>query len=286
MATFKDYYYLTKPGIIYGNAITAIAGFFLASKSSFGFWNFLSMLAGLSLIIASGCAINNAVDGDIDAKMERTNKRAVVTGLISKRNAIIFGTILGVLGSIILYFFSSFLALVVALIGWVFYVCFYTPLKRASVFGTLIGAVSGAVPPVVGYVAVTNSMDLAAWLLFFILVFWQMPHFYAIGIFRLKDYKNARLPVLPVVSGLYITKVHMLIYTLLFLAASLSLSYFKITGITFSVVLGLVSLRWLWLCVLGFKAKDEILWGRQVFKFSLIVLLVFSFFVSFGLNLP
>ena len=166
----RAYYYLTKPGIIYGNALPAIAGFLLASKGIFDIRLFFSMLIGLSLIIGSSCAFNNIADAEIDAKMERTKKRAMVTGAISKTSAIIFASILGIAGTTVLLLFTNHYALFTALLGMFFYLALYTPLKRKTVYGTIIGAVAGATPPVVGYVAVTNNFDTAALLLFFILI--------------------------------------------------------------------------------------------------------------------
>ena len=166
-----------------------------------------------------------------------------------------------------------------------FYLILYTPLKRKSVYGTIIGAVAGATPPVVGYVAVTNNFDTAALLLFFILVFWQMPHFYAIAIRRLDEYKAALIPVLPAKEGIHNTKIKMLAYILAFILATSALTYFKYAGYIYLTVMVLLGLWWLASGIKGFGSADDKIWAKKLFLFSLIVLTLFSVFVSFGTRL-
>jgi protoheme IX farnesyltransferase len=285
LSKLKVYYQLTKPGIIYGNAMTAIAGFFLASRGHVNFVLLLMMLIGLSLIIGSSCAFNNVWDAGIDAKMERTKNRAMVKGEISKSRAIIFATVIGLVGAAILGLHTNLLTLAVALIGMFFYLVLYTPLKRKTVYGTIIGAVAGATPPVVGYVAVTNNFDTAALLLFFILVFWQMPHFYAIAIRRLEEYKAASIPVLPVKEGIHVTKIKMLAYIVAFTLAAAALTYFKYTGYIYLAVMVLLGLYWFWSGVKGFKNQDDKLWAKKMFLSSLMILTLFSVVVSFGVRI-
>ncbi len=191
----KTYYHLTKPGIIYGNALVAAAGFLFAAKGSVDWMLFAAMLVGLSLIIASGCVVNNIWDKEIDAKMERTKKRATVTGTISDTNAYIFAALLGLAGTFLLWQYTNNLTFAVAFAGWFVYVCLYTPLKPKSPFALFVGAFAGAVPPVVGYVAVTNSLDWYAWALFIFLYIWQLPHFLAIATYRYTEYAAAGVPL-------------------------------------------------------------------------------------------
>src|SRR3989442_676200 len=147
----RNYYQLTKPGLVYGNAVAVIAGFALASRGNFNFTLFLETLIGISLVMASGCVFNNYIDRDIDAVMERTKDRALVIGAVSGRGTLVYGTLLGALGFLALALWTNLLTVIVALTGFFFYVVLYTILsKRRSVYGTVIGSVSGAVPPVVG----------------------------------------------------------------------------------------------------------------------------------------
>lgn len=282
----KQYYLLTKPGIVYGNAIYAIGGFFLASKFHSSFLLFFAMLFGISLSIAAACVFNNYIDRGIDGKMERTKKRALVTRTISSQAALTYGTILGLLGGGLLIFGTNLLTAFITFIGLVFYIILYGIGKRKSVHGTLVGAVSGAVPPVVGYTAVTNNFDMGAFLLFIILIAWQMPHFYAIAIYRLKEYKNANIPVLPAVKGIMVTKIQIVFYTLSFLIATTLLTVFKYTGFVYLIVMMLIGLAWVWYAVEGFWAKDTDKWARKVFFLSLVITLVFSVMISLGGLLP
>jgi protoheme IX farnesyltransferase len=286
---FKVYYQITKPGIIYGNAITAIAGLLLAysvSKVTFDTELFTSMLVGLSLVIGSGCVFNNMADRDMDAKMERTKKRAMVTGAISKRAAIIYGTVLGILGFIILFFFINLLTTLIALVGWIVYVLMYTPLKRRTVDATIIGSIAGATPPVVGYCAVTNKFDAGAIILFFMLVLWQMPHFYAIAIYRIKDYAEANIPVLPIKSGIKTTKIYMLLYIIAFIVSAIMLEIFKFTGYTYLTATIILGVIWLWIAAKGFSKIDNTLWAKKMFRFSLIVLTLLCVIISLNKVLP
>lgn len=203
----KQYLQVTKPGIIFGNLISVIGGFLLAAKGNIDYPLFGFTLLGVSLVVASGCVFNNVIDRDIDPKMERTKNRVMVTGLISPEVALVYGSLLGIAGFMMLFFGANPLAMWLAVMGFVVYVGIYSLyMKRHSVYGTLIGSLSGAAPPVIGYCAVTNEFDTGAFILLAIFSLWQMPHSYAIAIFRFKDYQAANIPVLPVVKGISVAK--------------------------------------------------------------------------------
>src|SRR5262249_37725840 len=154
-------------------------------------------------------------DRNIDAKMERTKKRALVTGKVSPRNSLIFAFSLLAVGLLFLLNTNA-LTLSIGIFAIYSYVVLYGIAKRKSVHGTLIGTIPGAASLVAGYVCATNNLDLGAFLLFLIMVSWQMPHFYAIAMYRFRDYKQAKIPVLPVVKGMKRTKLEILFYTFLF----------------------------------------------------------------------
>lgn len=281
-----SYYHLTKPGIIRGNAITATGGFLFAAKSQFDLTLFAATLFGLALVIASGCVFNNYIDRGIDRKMSRTKKRSLVTGDISVFNALLFAIVLGAIGVYLLFNYTNTLTTGVAVFGFIAYVIVYGIAKRMTVHGTAVGSISGAVPPVVGYVAVTNQLDIAAFLLLLILVCWQMPHFYAIAIFRMKEYAAASIPVLPIKQGISTTKVHISLYIIAFTVACFSLSALGYTGYPYLIVMALLCMYWLKLAVAGFFTNENDAWARKVFGFSLIVLLVFSLMISVDRFLP
>ncbi|MBS0627369.1 MAG: protoheme IX farnesyltransferase [Verrucomicrobia bacterium] len=276
----KTYFELTKPGILFGNAITAIGGYALASKGSIHIPLLLITLVGLSFIIASACVCNNYKDQKVDAKMARTQNRALVKGLISSKQALIFATILLLLGIITLSIGTNLLTLFVALTGFFLYVVVYSNYKYKSIHGTLIGSLSGGIPPVVGYCALQNTLDGGALLLFTIVALWQMPHFFAIAIYRLQDYVSASIPVYPAKKGILSTKIQMLIYVSAFLLSTLMLTFFHYTGYTYLAVIAPLDLFWLYLCIQGFKTTDTILWARKMFFFSLIIILTLTLLIS------
>lgn len=283
---FVDYYRLTKPGIIRGNIINTAAGFLLASRWNFGVGLLAAMLAGTVLIIASSCVLNNYIDRGIDAKMVRTKNRGLVSGEVSVKSALIFAVLLGVLGFGLLAVFTNALTVAIGAFAMFMYVIVYGYAKRKSVHGTLIGSISGALPPVAGYAAAVNRLDTGALLLFLILVCWQMPHFYAIAIYRFKDYKAAGLPVLPVKSGLRTTKIQILFYIAAFIFAMLLLTVFGYAGYTFAIVMSAIGFYWLVKGVAGFSAADDTKWAHQMFGTSLIVVMVLAVMLSIGPLLP
>lgn len=280
MAKINDYYQLTKPGIIRGNLISVLAGFFLASRGDVNFVTMFAILAGTSLIIGSGCVFNNYLDIDIDKYMERTKNRALVTGKISIKNGIIFSLFLGVIGLLVLTVYTNLLTVVLGILGWIFYVVVYGIGKRKSVHGTLIGSISGAIPPVAGYTAVTGSLDVGALLLFLILVAWQMPHFYAIAVYRQKDYEAASIPVLPAVKGLKPTVNQIIFYTLLFVVSTCLLYFYGYAESIYLLIMLVVGSYWLYICIKGLKTQNYIKWAHSVFGVSLLVLLIFSVAVT------
>lgn len=244
------------------------------------------MLFGLSGIMGAACVFNNIIDRDIDKKMDRTKNRALVLKTISIKSALIYAISLSIIGSAILYFFTNLLTLSIALLGLFFYVVVYGIAKRRTVHGTLIGCISGAVPPVVGYTAVTNQLDIAALLLFLILIFWQMPHFYAIALYRLKDYKNAKIPVMPLIRGLQSAKYQILFYIGILLIVSSLLTLFHYTGYVYLSVMAIVCLVWFGKGIRGLRVEKDLLWAKSMFRFSLVVICVFSVMVSLGSTLP
>ncbi len=258
----------------------------MASKGDVDFLLMFWALAGTALIIASACVFNNYIDREIDSKMVRTKNRALAAGNISPQSAMIYSGFLGLAGFLILALYTNWLTVGLGLLAYLIYIVVYGIAKRRSVYGTLVGSVAGALPPVAGYTAVTNQLNLGAGLIFLILVTWQMPHFYAIAIYRYKDYKAARLPVWPVKKGISATKRQILIYIVLFLAATSMLTLFGYTGVAYLLIMVPISLIWLWLALIGYRNVDDALWAKQCFKFSLIVILSLSVMMSFGGLLP
>jgi heme o synthase len=231
--------------------------------------------------VGGGCAFNNYLDQDIDSLMLRTKNRALVKGLLSESSAIIFATILSLTGLLLLYFTTNLLTTSIAFFGLFFYVVIYTLfLKRTSIYGTIIGGLAGAVPPVVGYCAVTDRFDMGAFLLFVILFAWQIPHFYAISIYRLDDFKAASIPILPLKKDIFRTKISMLLYIIVFMFAAIMPILYGYTGYVYTISAVMLSLAWFALGLLGFKTDNDSQWARQMFLFSIIVITILSFMMA------
>ncbi|MCO6508776.1 MAG: heme o synthase [Snodgrassella sp.] len=284
----KPYLQVTKPGIIVGNLISVVGGFLLAAKGSINDSLLILTLLGVSLVVASGCAFNNLIDRDIDPKMERTKNRVLVRGLASARVTFVLATILGITGFAVLYFGANPLAMWLSVMGFVVYVGVYSLyMKRHSVYGTLIGSLSGAAPPVIGYCAVSNNFDAGALILLAIFSLWQMPHSYAIAIYRFKDYQAANIPVLPVVKGIAVAKHHITFYIIAFMFATLMLSIGGYAGYKYLVVAAAVSVWWLCMALSGYKAQNnDRIWARKLFVFSIIAITTLSIMMSVDFMTP
>lgn len=238
------------------------------------------MLVGLGLVMAGACVANNLLDRRIDAAMERTKRRALPAGKVSVRVAGAYSALLTLAGLIILGLGTTPMATLWAAGGWLAYVALYGYAKRHTVHGTLVGSLSGAVPPVVGYTAVTGRLDATAWLLFLIMAVWQMPHFYAIAIFRLNDYRAAGLPIISVVKGVRATQEQIVAYILLFTAVALLLPL--LGAVSWIYTFGMIFLCGLWLlqAIRGQHDTDPNLWARRLFGWSLWVLLGWSALIA------
>ncbi|WP_192981239.1 heme o synthase [Pseudomonas sp. EggHat1] len=281
LALLKQYLNLAKPGIVFGNLISVTGGFFLASRGDADLALFFATALGVSLVIASGCVFNNYIDRDIDQKMERTRNRVLAQGLVSPAHAIVYACVLGVAGVALLYAATNTLAVMLVLMGFVVYVGLYSLwLKRGSVYGTLVGSLSGAAPPVVGYCAVSNEFDAGAAILLLIFSLWQMPHSYAIAIFRFNDYQAANIPVLPVIKGISAAKRQIVLYIAAFVVATLMLTLSGYAGYSYFVVAALSGAYWLWMGVSGYKAVDDRVWARKLFTFSIVTITMLSVMMS------
>ena len=283
----KKYLFLTKPGILFGNFVTTLGGYFLAAQGSVDFLLLLITLLGTTLVVASGCVVNNVIDQDIDQKMQRTQNRAMVKKSISVPVALVYSLVLGVIGFSILWFWVNAYAFLFAVIGFVVYVVFYSLwTKRTTIHQTVIGSISGASPPVIGYTAVSNEFDLAALLIFIGYALWQMPHSWAIAVYRFDDYKNAGIPILPVARSILRTKIESLIYVILFTISMNALFVYGYTNWLYLVILNALCIYWFYIGVLGFKAENDQLWAKRFFLFSVILITIISICFSFTSQAP
>ena len=221
-SNFSAYLELTKPSIIYLLVLTAATSMFLAGSFSTNLNQALTGILGIGLIAASSAAINQILDVSIDGKMKRTNNRPFVQNLISVKNASIFAITLVMLGSFLLLFFNNFFAWFLTTLTWIFYAFFYTKiLKFTGTQNIVIGGLAGAMPPLLGWVAVMGSIDILPLLLVMIIFVWTPPHFWALAIDRKSDYEEAGVPMMPVVRGIEYTKIQIVLYSFLLFAVSL-----------------------------------------------------------------
>ena len=229
-ATWRDYYVLTKPGVVQLLVFTAIVGMFLSTPGSVDWKILLFASLGIGLSAASGAAVNHILDQRLDAEMLRTRDRPMPKGLINDRDALIFAIALGFTGIAILIFFINILTAALTFLSLIGYAVVYTVyLKRATPQNIVIGGAAGASPPVLGWTAVTNEVSGYALLLFLIIFTWTPPHFWALAVARRDDYAKAGVPMLPVTHGPEVTKSFIVYYTILLIIISV-LPY--ITGMT------------------------------------------------------
>ncbi len=269
----KAYYWLTKPGIIYGNLLAASAGFFIAARLGDVKPELLIETAlAIALVIASACVINNYTDRDIDKAMARTRRRALASDAIPARGALVFAALLGLAGFLALAVFTNRVTFIIGAIGFIDYLVFYAWAKRRSWHGTLVGSISGSMPLVAGYTAATGRFDNGAVLLFLLMVCWQMPHFYAIAMRRLKDYQAAKIPVLPAVKGMRAAELQIIAYITAFMVSDILLYGMGYVSRFFVVVIGLYGAIWLSLAVKGLSAAGGKRWAKRMFLYSLIFL--------------
>ena len=219
--------------------------------------------------------------------MLRTRHRALAQGLMSLASALSYAALLGLAGLALLLAATNLLAVAIVLAGLVIYVGVYSLyLKRHSVYATLIGSLAGAAPPLAGYCAVTGRFDLGAVILLVIFSLWQMPHCYAIAVYRFDDYTAAAIPVLPVKQGAAAAQKHMVGYILAFMAATLMLTLGGYTGYrTLAVATGL-GVAWLYLTWRGHRAADERLWAKKLFIFSILTIVVLSVMIAIDCPAP
>ncbi|MGE6258665.1 heme o synthase [Heyndrickxia sporothermodurans] len=261
-----------KTGIIKSNIMAMLAGLTLAIYTNHislfeKLPNMIVAIIGSALVIGAAGAFNNLYDRDIDSIMERTKMRPTVTGAIQPKFTLLLGIIMALLGLAFLYF-ASFLAALFGFLGLFLYVVPYTMWsKRRTIYNTEIGSLSGAMPPLIGWTAISSDlMNPALYGLFAIMLLWQMPHFYAIAIRKHDDYKAAKVPMLPVVKGFNRTYLQTNLYLIALVVSSF---LFQPISITIMLVATLLSIVWLIISVMGYKKMSPEKWAKIMFIYSL-----------------
>jgi len=283
----KSYLRLIKPGITLSNTLSGVAGFLLAASIvPFSVTAFIGAIGGIALIIASACVANNILDRDIDKRMKRTKKRDVANGTISLPKALAFCVVLGLGGFALLLVWTNLLTFWLGVVAYIWYVVIYGIAKRTTPYSTIIGGVAGALPPMAGYTALTGRVDAAAIILFLILFFWQLPHFYAISMFRKDDYAEAKLPVWAVAYGMKSTKLQIFLSVVFYAITAALLTFYGYTGITYLVLSSVLSIYWIYKGIALYRKADDVKWAKAMFGISLLVLMVMVLLISIGGYLP
>lgn len=276
----KSYYILIKPGIVRANVMTAAAGFLFAARGDFEWSTLAALLVGTALVIACGCVLNNIMDVRIDKKMKRTRKRPLVTGAISIATARKFAYALGVIGLVMLAVFTNWLTVIIGILAVIFYVYIYGWSKRHTNFATEIGTIPGAASIVAGYTAATNQFDATAICLFLILATWQMAHFLSIALFRAEEYAAAKVSVLPLRKGAEKTQKRAMLYMFFYIISIILFAIYGHAGFLYISILVGVGMYWLYAALNTYQQIEPEAWGRKMFGYSLIVLLLFCLLIS------
>ena len=271
----SDFVELTKPRITLLVLVTTFTGMWLASAGSLSLELVFLTLMGTGLASASSGVLNNYTDREIDKYMARTRNRALPTGRMDPMIALWFGLLLGLTAFVILFIAVNPLTAWLAVGTIFFYVAVYTVwLKRSSPLCTEVGGVAGALPPVIGWTAVTGDIGWPALVMFLIMFLWQPPHFWALALLRADEYRQAGLPMLPVARGVGVTKIRMLIYTAALLPATAAMYWLHLVGFAYLVVALGLGLAYLGLTI-DFARKPVTPQGaRRLFGFSISYLLM------------
>jgi len=267
-ATWRDYLEITKPKVVLLIVFTAIVGTLLAVPGMPPLSALLWGNLGIALASACAAAINHVLDQKIDEKMARTRHRPVATGVLGSRAALTFAGVLGVASMLILWFLVNPLTAALTFFSLIGYAVIYTVwLKRATSQNIVIGGAAGAAPPVLGWAAVTNSIDPNALLLFLIVFIWTPPHFWALAIARRDDYARAEIPMLPVTHGVAYTRLQVLLYTILLVLVTVLPVLTGMCGLIYIIVATVLNAIFLYYAlVLKFTLRQEL--PMRVFKFS------------------
>ena len=271
---------LMKPRVMSLVIFTCVVGLLIAPNEV----NFLS--AGLSLIavaLGAGAAgtLNMWYEADLDALMTRTCLRPIPTGKVTKKQALIFGLLTSFISVIALYLFSNLLSATMLTITILFYVVVYTIwLKQKTPQNIVIGGAAGAFPPIIGWTIATGNITLEPILLFLIIFFWTPSHFWALSLYKKEDYKNAKIPMLPITAGIKTTKINIFVYSLILFVVALTPFFFNYSGTLYFVFASVLGFYYVYLCYKLLIEKIielEKIIAKKIFFFSILYLfLIFT----------
>ena len=272
MPRWRQYWVLTKPRVTQLAVFCAVIGMFLATPGMVPYSVLIGGIVGIWLLAGAAFAVNCLIEQAVDAKMKRTAWRPSATGEVTPFHIVIFSIVLGALGMIILWNFCNPLTMWLTLATFVGYAVIYTwLLKPATPQNIVIGGLSGAMPPALGWAAVTNTLSAEAWLLVLIIFVWTPPHFWALALYRRDDYAKSGLPMLPITHGMEFTRFHVWLYTIILVATSLLPYAVRMSGLMYLISASVLGLIFLWYAWRIWRHYDDLL-ARKAFAYSIIYL--------------
>ena len=273
-----SYINLCKPKIVLLLTITALVGMLLSVNFYSNILDGLASLLGFALLAGASAALNQIFDRETDKNMNRTKTRPLASGEISLFSALTFTAILIFVGSSLLLYFSNLLTLLITTFGFIFYSLIYTIyLKWSTPQNIVIGGLSGALPPLIGWTAVNNDISLLPLTLVLVIFLWTPPHFWPLAIDRLDEYKKEGVPMMPIAKGVSRTKKEMVVYAILLLAASLAPFFYGLTGYFYLISTTTLNLYFIYLCIAYLNDRENEL-SMKIFNFS--VKYMFLFFLA------
>ena len=273
LSQWRDYVALCKPKIVSLIVFTAVVGMFMATPGMVPLSILVFGTLGIGLAAASAAAINHVVDHKIDSVMARTMRRPLPKGNLSIQGAILFAFLLGALSMVILTYFVNVLTAVLTALSLIGYGFVYSMfLKRATPQNIVIGGAAGAAPPVLGWTAVTGTLDPHSLLLFLIIFAWTPPHFWALAIYRRNDYASVNIPMLPVTHGVEFTRLHILLYTIVLFIITLLPYLTYMSGIVYLTGAVLLGGGFLYYAIrMQFDHSDRL--AMKTFSYSIVYLM-------------
>src|SRR3989344_623718 len=268
-ALAREYYELTKPRVVSLILFTAVVGMFLSTPASLPLSAFVLGTLGIALAAGSAAAINQILDLRFDTGMLRTSRRPLPTGTLSTREALLFALVIGVASMVILALWVNMLTAVLTFISLISYSIIYTVyLKHATPQNIVIGGAAGAAPPVLGWAAITGQVAPDALLLFLIIFLWTPPHFWALALYREKEYARAGIPMLPVTHGSRFTRLQILLYTVLLVAVTIMRFATHMSGWLYLVGAVILDAGFLYYAVRLYRNYSDEL-ARKTFRYSI-----------------
>ena len=280
LSFLKALFNLMKPRVMSLVIFTCVVGLLIAPTEV----NFLNAFCSIiAVAIGSGAAgaLNMWYEADLDSVMTRTCLRPIPTGKITKNQALIFGILSSLISLVALYFFSNLIATIILATTILFYVFIYTIwLKQKTPQNIVIGGAAGALPPVIGWAIATGSLSFEPIILFLIIFIWTPSHFWALSLYKTEDYKNAKIPMLPVTSGVKVTKLNIFVYSIILFPVISSPYFFNFFGIIYLLISGILNIYYIFLCYELLKAQRSYMEkkiAKKIFSFSILLL-----FMVFG----